>query len=515
MLDRTARADGGGAIAWRQAVDLIAQQEGDPVGEARDALEKLRAGAPLHMRQATAQALACPQLPPALVAHFGRDVASVAQPVLSAVQLSDADWAAIVPELAPSSRSLLRERRDLPAGVSAMLGAYGPGDSGLPHPESIEIVREGEGQIGALVARIEAFRARREQAAVSPADIAATTFQFETTADGIVAWLEGAPRGPVIGIDVSTMAEPGEHGVDGQVAGAFRSRAAFRDGRLLVPGGGPVSGQWLVSGLPGFRESDGRFTGYRCMARRPGQGELAFDAGATPILGGALSADTVRQLVHELRTPLNAIRGFAEMIESQMRGPVALPYRDHAAAIVAEAQRLDDVFDDLDAAARLESGAIRGNGDEPVDLSAIVAAAAGRLRQATERKNVRLRIQTPEMPVIVTMARPAAERIVGRLLGSCVALARQNEMLTATLSTAQQRAVLAIDRPGALENTSNDALLGPGDDHGGEGLGLGFALRLIRATARAAGGGLSLGPDRFAIDLPAAADGAGVRTTQS
>ena len=39
--------------------------------------------------------------------------------------------------------------------------------------------------------------------------------------------------------------------------------------------------------------------------------------------GRGMAPDSLRQLVHELRTPTNAIAGFAEMIETQMLGPVA------------------------------------------------------------------------------------------------------------------------------------------------------------------------------------------------
>ncbi|MBL0000464.1 MAG: hypothetical protein IPO97_05350 [Sphingomonadales bacterium] len=61
-------------------------------------------------------------------------------------------------------------------------------------------------------------------------------------------------------------------------------------------------------------------------------------------------------MTHELRTPLNAIRGFGEMIESRLRGPVAQHYSDMARRIVNDASRLMAVIDDLDSAARLETG---------------------------------------------------------------------------------------------------------------------------------------------------------------
>src|SRR3546814_5933795 len=98
--------------------------------------------------------------------------------------------------------------------------------------------------------------------------------------------------------------------------------------------------------------SDLRFAGYRGTARRP-----RADESAAPRTAGIVP-DSLRQLVHELRTPTSAIAGFAEMIEAEILGPVADPYRDRAAAIRRQARDLLVAIEDLDTAARLESRAL-------------------------------------------------------------------------------------------------------------------------------------------------------------
>ena len=51
---------------------------------------------------------------------------------------------------------------------------------------------------------------------------------------------------------------------------------------------------------------------------------------------------------HELRTPLNAIIGFAEMMKIELLGPIGNPrYHDYAADILASAQHLLQIIDDL------------------------------------------------------------------------------------------------------------------------------------------------------------------------
>ena len=146
-----------------------------------------------------------------------------------------------------------------------------------------------------------------------------------------------------------------DQGVDGQAAGAFRHRAPFRDARLSVAGGSAAAGEWRIAGVPVFDPRDGRFTGYRGTARRPRADERAAPGAQAGLYGSGLPADSLRQLVHELRTPLNAIVGFGEMIERQMLGPAAFPYRARADVIVDQGRRLLGAVDDLDMAARIDA----------------------------------------------------------------------------------------------------------------------------------------------------------------
>ncbi len=181
----------------------------------------------------------------------------------------------------------------------------------------------------------------------------------------MLVWVEGAPRGPLVGQSIAWVAGRGQHGVDGQAAGGFEKRSPFRDARFTVAGEGAASGDWRISGIPFFDAASGTFQGYRGTARRPRPDEVARSAAddAEPgVFGTEFPADSLRQLIHELRTPLNAIIGFAEMIEGQYLGPAAMPYRGRAATIMEQARGLLGAVDDLDTAARIEIPATRARG---------------------------------------------------------------------------------------------------------------------------------------------------------
>ena len=395
-----------GAIAsvWLQIVDILAQNcEGFTDDERRVALARLehwRGRVPVERRKLAAQSLANHNVPLDVVTLFASDMPSVAAPLLLDAKLDDVSWCQLIPKLPQSSRALLRERRDLSPLVSKMLAGYGLSDFALPSLNSDALAdqdaNEAVSEIRALVSRIEAFRRERGPFEARPETAKpVTAFRFETLPTGIVNWVDGAPRGPIIGIEIASMAEVGEHGVDGHAAGAFKRRTPFRNARMIVPGAGPASGHWLISGLPCFDDASGRFTGYRCTARRPERNE-GVGAPLRSLLGPGLPADSIRQLVHELRTPLNAIRGFAEMISGQLLGPVAADYRARAEAIIFDSKRLLALFEDLDAAARLERETVDNRGALTCDLTQVLQTLADEFRSVTDNRRVHLRLSAPQ-----------------------------------------------------------------------------------------------------------------------
>ncbi|MFN2258225.1 MAG: sensor histidine kinase, partial [Parasphingopyxis sp.] len=431
-----------------------------------------------------------------------------------------------LPSMPSHARSLLRHRKDLPRPVRDALERYGAADMILESsagvaaandaeaadravPDEVGAEQQGPAQIRRLVERIEAFRERRARAEAEVADRRIEEFRFEAGRDGVIRWVEGAPRGPLIGLSIAFSADALDFGVDGHAAGAFRSRAPFRDARLTVAGEGPAAGAWRISAVPFFTDEDGRFAGYRGMARRPRRGEEAGAAAEPGLFGSTLAPDSLRQLIHELRTPLNAIIGFSEMIEQQLLGPLPDAYRNRARMIAIEATRLIDSVDDLDTAARVETDRL-ALGPESVDVTEILTRLHDSYVEQVEARQVALIIRIEEgLPNLDTDA-IAVERMIERLLAATVGLAAGGERIVVRCSTVGTDAMVAIafDRPALLAGQSEDELLDPGYSPAGDwpdapALGLGFALRLVRNVAREAGGRLEVTAQRFVLYLPA------------
>jgi hypothetical protein len=516
------------AAKWRQLVDLVAQRGEGPAS--KDALAWLRASradVPLATRRAAAAALGGRGVSPAALRLFSEDEPQVAAPLFASARMTGDAWIALLPELGPTGRAFLRHRRDLGPEVERALASFGSADFALSGTVA-DVAASGspsfersETQIRDLVARIENFRRQRDAAAArapEPAEALrqAEFFHWETGPDGTILWVEGAPRGPLIGQSIAATAERGQFGVDGQAAGAFEKRAPFRDARFSVPGGGIASGDWRISGVPFFEPGQGHFLGYRGSARRPRVDEVARSESIPPAGGGGLFGtdlppDALRQLIHELRTPLNAIIGFAEMIEGQYMGPAGSGYRSRAGSIMEQARGLLSAVDDLDTAARIETSRLQ-LAESSVDAVALLCRLHDAYERVAQQRGSRIAIEIEQGLPPARVELGAAERMFARMLAATIGLAGEGETIAATMTNGQiagrRMLCLSIDRPRAIAGLDERALLDPGyspdgDWPGAPALGLGFALRLVRNLAEAVGGTLAVGETRFTLYLPA------------
>ena len=515
---------------WRQLVDLLGQRGGESETGQSDAtydlLESWRHEMPVAVRAESAQALAGRSLPQRLVVFFAQDRPDIAAPVIMRARLDAADWIAALSAMRPSTRSLLRHRRDLDPPVVEALARYGAADMILETSVEaehgaqadrgeVELDAAGHAQIRNLVERIEAFRRDRvTPVAASPAEPVTeivSEFRFEAGPDGVINWVDGAPRGPLVGQTIAFSADALDCGVDGHAAGAFRQRAPFRDARLVVAGQGAASGAWRISAVPFFTDSDGRFAGYRGMARRPRRDEdAAIDAPqGQGLFGSSLEPDSLRQLIHELRTPLNAIAGFAEMIERQLLGPVSASYRDRASTITGEAANLLRAVDDLDAAARSEAGQ-NALAPQSVDGAGILERLHDEYAGQADARGVKVAISIDENLPLLAADPIAAERMIERLLAAAVGLAGPGETIAIRCVPERGGASVAMSfaRPALLIGKSESELLDPGYSPDGDwpdapALGLGFALRLVGNIAREAEGSLTIETENFVLRLPA------------
>ncbi|HEY8699330.1 MAG TPA: MHYT domain-containing protein [Rhizomicrobium sp.] len=93
---------------------------------------------------------------------------------------------------------------------------------------------------------------------------------------------------------------------------------------------------------------------------------------------------------HELRTPLNAVIGFAEIISSEIFGPLgSARYREYAGDIRASGAHLLSLINDILDLSRLDAGQA-GLNEEMLDVSALVAETSRMMRRQAEEADLEI-----------------------------------------------------------------------------------------------------------------------------
>ena len=502
------------AVRWRQLVDLVARAGANSASAVvGDALAVIRTDAPKvadHLRAAAARAVAALPLPLGLLEYFASDTLSVSAPVLAAATLEPAQWRALLAGADDETRRFVETLHpDLAGGpppdlTEALIEQPAEQPSQAPSPE--QAAPSGP-SLSEVVARIERRRRNRglqpTSAAALPGAVPSgspSLFRWECGPSGEIGWVEGAPRGALIGRSIARAQQQDGNRIGEEVARAFAMRAPFRDASITFAGDGPVAGEWKISAVPAFEPADGRFAGYRGIALR----ETAAEPDALPELSTASlpDPDSLRELVHEIKTPLNAIIGFAEIIDGQFLGPADRGYRERASDIVAQARLLLGAIDDLDFAAKVHSP--QAGSGRRADLAELLAAVAASVRELAEARGAEIDLARGPQSAIAAIEPELADRLLFRLCTAVVNRAEASERLRLAIDQVAEQWRVSIGRPKALRGAAATAFLTDPASTAADKADSAAALqlRLVRGLARVAGGDLGLTATAFTLVLP-------------
>lgn len=529
VLRTPARSDAAARTQYRQLLDLLGTLPDDEAGELQAAayrrLGELSEVLPALEQSQILRAPGVRLRNRALVAWLARGEPQAAAAAIATAHLIERDWLHLIPRLPVTARGFLRHRRDLPLAVRQVLERLGVKDLVLPDASPPHSVAEpsarraepasAEAGIGALVRRIEAFqRARREGAApgapAGPRDLRNAGFDFATDAAGTVTWADAAVAPIVVGLTLGDPHSAVVARLDSASARALRRRQPLVAGRLDLTGAPALAGAWQIDAAPLFDVATGAFKGHAGRLRRapaPGAEERAAD---TPV-------ERMRQVLHELRTPVNAIQGFAEIIQQQLFGPAPHEYRALAAGIAVDAARLMAGFDELDRLARLESGAM-ALAEGSCDLRQAVSELLRRLDGVLRPRSARMVLSASGSPFVVALAESEGLALLWRIAATLAGAMAPGEVVELLLTGDGERVNLRAELPAALVEESDlfeaTAPAQPRAVSAGM-FGAGFAFRLARAEAVAAGGSLVREGEALILNLPALTTPAAVHTVEA
>ena len=524
----------GARTQYRQLLDLLGRTPPRfaPSAAALARLAALEAMLPADERAQLVRAMGSLRHP-GLILRLAGQAPAVAAAAIGVARLDDWQWTALAIELPLAARGHLRQRADLGPRVRAVLGRMGIVELGLPAPAEDASVYEltviappppdpapdPANGIGAIVRRIEAFRRSRkagtvqfgEATAISdqgdlrlplsddegdPEAPAISAIRFASDARGRIVTADAPFAAMLAGFVLGQTAALAPARTDSGTTRALRQRRPVQRGRIELAGAAAIAGAWRIDAAPRFAAQGGRFLGYRGVLRRP-SADSAAQADSV--------ADRLRQLLHELRTPVNAIQGFAELIQQQLFGPTPHQYRSLAASIAADSAAVLAGFEEIDRLVRFETG----RGDETAgqcDLAPVIGRLLAQLEPGLAGREVRFGFDGSG-PAPVRMAASEAERMLWRVLALLGSQALPGETLALELAADREGIGLVVALPEALAARADSALfavqpLGDSEARTFGFLGGGFALRLARAEARAAGGTLVRDGARLILRLP-------------
>lgn len=133
-----------------------------------------------------------------------------------------------------------------------------------------------------------------------------------------------------------------------------------------------------------------------------------------------IKTNFLANMSHELRTPLNAILGFADVMQTELFGPLGNKrYGEYAEDIKLSGQHLLALINDVLDMSRIEAG----KADLDMikrDLVPIITASVGMVRATAENKALSIRLALPDEPLPANCDQRAVTQMLLNLLSNAI-----------------------------------------------------------------------------------------------
>ena len=221
---------------------------------------------------------------------------------------------------------------------------------------------------------------------------------------------------------------------------------------------------------------------------------LALEAAAA---SSQAKSQFLATMSHELRTPLNAIIGFAELIRSELHGPIGDPtYGEYIDDIHQSGTHLLALINDVLDYSKIDAGRLELS-ESPADVRRIVSDCLRLMAPQAREANLTVHEYLPKDPLYMLVDHRRIRQIVLNLLSNAVKFTPPDGSLTVTLSVGDdgvgltvvdtgigmkpEQIPLAMEAFGQIDNSLSRSY---------EGTGLG--LPLCRRLAELHGGSFSI-----------------------
>jgi signal transduction histidine kinase len=199
-------------------------------------------------------------------------------------------------------------------------------------------------------------------------------------------------------------------------------------------------------------------------------------------------SDFLSVMSHELRSPLISVKGYAEMMEHEMMGPLSEKYRTYAGDIRTSAEHLVSIIGDVLDYTKITGGHWELN-SEPILSTALVHESLTLIRGMAEQKKITLHSEVKD-EVVLTLDTRLTRQMITNLISNALKFSDAGTAITIRLERDDHGGVcIAVtDQGKGIPEDDLERVLKPFEqihdpksrESGGTGLGLPFVVEVMQ-----------------------------------
>jgi signal transduction histidine kinase len=199
---------------------------------------------------------------------------------------------------------------------------------------------------------------------------------------------------------------------------------------------------------------------------------------------------------HELRTPLTGVIGFAELLETEVLGPMSSRQQDALSRIVASSWHLVAIIDEILTLSRAEAGKEEVRWEE-ADLTEITRDVVGIIEPQARAQGLLLQLEDADEPLLAWTDPGKVRQILINLVGNAVKYTARGEVRVVVDRSASDWLQVHVRDTGpgiAPEDQERifEAFTQVDSSHTRGASGTGLGLAICRRLARLLGGDVAL-----------------------